>query len=128
MDMYRVDVENRGSSQFTVKSGDYEFIIDTKGNGVTPPDALLASVASCLGVYLRKYAEGAKIDIPEFVITAEAEFTKEFPVRFDRIRVVLDLKGIRPDERRMASLLEFVKNCPVHNTLRNKPDVEVAIR
>lgn len=51
--MYHVDIENNADSSFTVKSRDYEFIIDTKGKGITPPDTLLASIGSCIGVYSR---------------------------------------------------------------------------
>ena len=128
--MYKVDVESNveaGAPQFTVKVPGYEFFIDTKGKGVTPPDALLAGLGSCVGVYIRKYAHGAGLPLDKFVITVEAEFCQEAPVRFKSINVSIDLKGNVLDERRKRAFLEFVKNCPVHNTLKNNPDVEVKI-
>ncbi|MFH1867465.1 MAG: OsmC family protein, partial [Candidatus Omnitrophota bacterium] len=103
------------------------FTIDTKGSGVTPPDTLLASIGSCLGVYIRKYAEGAKLDIREFGIRVEADFTSEKPARFKDITVIIDLKGFELDERRKRSFLEFIKNCPVHNTLKSDPSVRIDI-
>ncbi|MGE5197296.1 MAG: OsmC family protein [Deltaproteobacteria bacterium] len=124
--MYRVEVSPEGDS-FKVKSKDYEFAIGVKGKGITPPDALLASLAGCLGVYLRKYAEGAKLNLNEFLITAEAEFTKEPPFSFKAIKVIIDLKGLALDERRQKALLAFIGNCPVHNTLKASPEVEVKI-
>ena len=48
--MYHVEVTGTGASAFKVKSKDYEFIIDTKGKGITPADTLLASLGSCIGV------------------------------------------------------------------------------
>ncbi|MBU1090571.1 MAG: OsmC family protein [Candidatus Omnitrophica bacterium] len=57
--MYHVDIVNTGEYAFKVKAKDYEFVMDPRGKGVTPPDALLASLGTCIGVYLRKYAEGA---------------------------------------------------------------------
>ncbi|HTY45549.1 MAG TPA: OsmC family protein [Patescibacteria group bacterium] len=125
--MYSVEITNAGGSQFKVISKDYEFVVDTKGGGVTPPDALLASLASCIGVYTRKYFEGAKLEAPEFKIYAEAEFTKESPVCFRQIRVRLELAGNPLDERRKKGLLEFAKNCPVHNTLHADPAVEITV-
>jgi uncharacterized OsmC-like protein len=125
--MYSVEITNAGSSEFKVKSKDYEFVVDTKGRGVTPPDALLVSLASCVGVYVRKYFEGAKLDIPAFKIRAEAEFAKEPPVCFRQIQVRVELAGTPLDERRKTGLLEFIKNCPVHNTLHVDPVVEITI-
>jgi uncharacterized OsmC-like protein len=129
--MYTVDIESNPapeSPQFTVRSGGYEFFIDTKGKGITPPDALLASLGSCIGVYMRKYAHGAGLSLDTFGIRVEGEFCRDTPVRFKTINVSIDLKGNAFDERRKEALLKFVKNCPVHNTLKNNPKVEVKIK
>ena len=125
--MYRVEIDNAGDYRFNVKSKDYEFVIDAKGKGITPPDTLLASLASCIGVYIRKYAEGAKLAISRFKITAEAELTKEKPVRFSQINVSIYLGGTALDERRKKVLSDFINNCPIHNTLETKPNISVNI-
>ena len=125
--MYRVEISNKGDSVFNVRSKDYEFSVDTKGKGMTPPDALLASLGSCMGVYIRKYAEGAKLDLDNFKIIVEADFDTEKPYRFQNIKATISLGGAILDDRRKAALLEFIKNCPVHNTLRSTPNIEVAI-
>lgn len=125
--MYHVDIANAGEYSFKVKSNDYEFIVDTKGKGVTPPAALLASLGTCIGVYLRKYAEGAKLALPEFQISVDADFSKEEPVCFRKIDVGVDLKGAKLDERRLKAMQEFIKNCPVHQTLKYNPEVEIKL-
>ncbi len=125
--MYNVEIANRGDSAFGVKSKDYEFTIEAEGKGVTPPDALLASLGSCIGVYIRKYAEGTLLAIKEFSVSVRADFSKEKPVCFKSVSVTIDLKGFTLDERRRHSLLEFIKNCPVHNTLKADPQIEVTI-
>jgi putative redox protein len=127
MAMYRVEVTAGKDSPFKVTSRDYEFFVDTKGRGVTPPDVLLASLASCICVYIRKYAEGAKMTLDDFTVIAEAEFSKEPPFCFREIKVAIDLKGVSLEERRKQALLEFIKNCPVHNTLKATPHIEVAV-
>ena len=126
--MYYVDITNVGDYSFKVKSKDYEFLVDTKGKGVTSPDALLASLGTCVGVYVRKYAEGAKLTLPEFNISVDADFSKETPVCFRKINVNVDLKGMQLDDRRMKAMHEFVKNCPVHNTIKNNPEVGIKIK
>ena len=126
--MYHIDIANAGDYFFKVKSRDYEFLVDTKGKGVTPPDTLLASLGTCIGVYLRKYAEGAKLALPEFQISVDADFSREGPVCFRKIDVSIDLKGAQLDERRLKAMLEFIKNCPVHNTLKQNPEVEIKLK
>jgi putative redox protein len=125
--MYQVDITNSGDYSFKVKSKDCEFIVDTKGKGMTPPDVLLASLGTCVGVYLRKYAESAKLTLPEFNISVNADFCGETPVCFRKINVNVDLKGAQLDERRIKAMHEFVKNCPVHNTIKTDPEVEIKI-
>jgi len=126
--MYKVEVAAKGEYHFNVKSKDSEMTVDVKGSAMTPPDTLLASLGSCIGVYIRKYAEGAKLPLGEFTITVESDLGKESPYYFRRIAVSVDLKGAIADEKRRSALLEFIKNCPVHNTLRNSPAVDIAIR
>lgn len=125
--MYHVDVINAGDSRFKVTSAGGEFTVDTKGAGTTPPDTLLASIGSCMGVYIKKYCEGTKLPVTGFAISVDADLTKEPPFRFKDIKVSVDLKGIEMDDRRRKAILEFVKNCPVHNTLQNSPNFTINI-
>ena len=123
--MYKVEVTSEGAYRFNVKSKDYEFTVDANGKGVTPPDALLASLGSCVGVYIRKYADGAKLELGDFKITVEADLGKETPYYFRQINVTVDIKGAILDERRNKALEAFIKNCPVHNTLKNGPVINI---
>jgi len=125
--MYSIDISNKGDSVFTVRSKGHEFSVDTKGVAMSPPDVLLASLGTCIGVYMRKYAESAKLDLGEFNIKVESAFEKEPKVHFKDIRVRIDLKNSNLDKKRKASLLSFIKNCPIHNTLKSNPDVDVEI-
>jgi len=126
--MYAVDIVNRGGYCFTVESKGYEFSVDMKGaQGVTPPDALLASLGSCIGVYIRKYIEGAGLSLAEFKVSVDADFDKTGAPCFKEINVNVELKGINLDARRLNAMLEFVKKCPVHNTLKSNPEVQIKI-
>ena len=126
--MYHVDIANAGDYSFSVKSKDYEFIVDVKGKGISPPDTLLASIGTCIGVYLRKYTEGARLALQEFNISVDAEFSKEAPICFRKIDVNVDLKGTKFNEQRLKAMHEFVKNCPLHNTIKNNPELALNIR
>lgn len=125
--MYQVEVTHNRDLNFTARAGESEFVIDAKGKGLTPLDAFLAGVGSCIGVYVRKYAEGSKLDLSNFKVRASAELSKESPFSFRRIFVEIGLGGLPLDERRQKALLEFIKNCPVHNTVKGSPEFEFKI-
>jgi uncharacterized OsmC-like protein len=125
--MYSVEIKNSHGYAFEVKSKDYTFAINPKGDGISPSATLLASIGACIGVYVRKYVEGAKIELNEFKITVEAEFSKEKPVCFRNINVSIDLGNNQLEEKRKKVLLMFVKNCPIHNTLKINPDIDIKI-
>jgi putative redox protein len=125
--MYKVDITAAGDYRFNVRSKDAEFTVDIKGGGITPPDTLLASLGSCVGVYIRKYAEGAKLALGDFSISVEGDLGKEAPYYFRHIKVSVNLRGASLDEKRKAALLAFIKNCPIHNTLKNNPSVDIDI-
>ncbi|MEW6076071.1 MAG: OsmC family protein [Candidatus Omnitrophota bacterium] len=126
--MYKVEIANSGDYSFQVKSKDYELLVDIKGQGITPPDALLASLGSCIGVYIRKYAETARLALGAFSITVEAELGKEAPVCFKKIDAYIDLKDTQLDMRRKSALIEFIGHCPVHETLKANPEVVVKFK
>lgn len=123
--MYSVDVSSEQGYNFKVKSKGYEFLIDIDGNGITPPDVLLASLASCVGVYIRKYADGANLGIKTIKVGVEGDLGKAAPYYFRKISVKVRLDGIDLDERRKSALLAFLKNCPVHNTLKMTPEIAI---
>lgn len=130
--MYEVDVSCNESFKYTVKSLDYEVKVDfpapgAEREGITPPALLLASVGSCLGVYLERYLRGAKIKFEKFSINVKSDICEESPRYLKEIQVKIKLNGASLDKKRENALLEFVKNCPVHNTLMNKPKVNITI-
>ncbi len=125
--MYRVEVNKNPDTTFQVKSKDYEFIVGNKGKGINPLDTFLSSLGACVGVYVNKYLEGAKMGDLTFSILAEAELTKESPYKLQDIRVSIKLDNSLIDQRRKDAILEFVKNCPVHNTLKSAPFVDIKI-
>ncbi|MFH1995470.1 MAG: OsmC family protein [Candidatus Omnitrophota bacterium] len=126
--MYHVVVSHREGYEFNVRSKNGECSIGLKGKSISPPDALLASLGSCIGVYLRKYAEGATIDIPNFEVDVQAEFSKEKPVSFRDIQVTIVTKNSAIGEERKGALISFIKNCPVHNTLKERPSVSITVQ
>lgn len=124
--MYQVEIINKGGSGFVAKTNASELSVDTKPDSITPLDLLLAGLGSCLGVFLRRYAEGVKLDLPAFSVRVEAELSKD-PLCFKEMSVTVDFKGKEFDDQRKKAILEFIKSCPVHNTLKNSPQINIRI-
>ena len=128
--MYKINIENTGGENFKAKSGDHGLTISTqKAEGMGPLDVFLAALGSCVGVYLRRYLDNAKIPAEHFKINIEADLEQNAsPKRFTHIAVSVDLCNAKFDERRRDAILEFIKNCPVHNTLKNSPEIAISIK
>ena len=130
--MYEVSALYESSFKYKVKSGDYEVKIDFPRagaiqNGTTPIDLFLGSLGSCLCVYLERYLVGAKVTFESFTVNVKSDISKEAPHYLRSIEVYIDIKGASLDERRKKAILEFIKNCPVHNTLINIPEVNIKL-
>jgi len=125
--MYSVEVTNGPGSTLIAKSKDAEIQIGLDGKSITPPDCLLASLGACVGVYIRKYVQGAKLPLENFSIKVSGQFPQEPPACFREINIDIDLKAAALDERRRKALAEFIKNCPVHNSLEAKPLIRMQI-
>ncbi len=124
--MYQVEITHDQEMAFTARAGEAQLVIDAQGKGFTPLDALFAGLGSCVGVYIRKYAVGAKLDLKNFKVNVSGELSGS-PLTFKQVNVQIDLNGCQLDERRQKALLEFIKNCPAHNTLKGNPTVEFKI-
>jgi uncharacterized OsmC-like protein len=90
----------------------------------TPVELFVASLASCVGVYVRRYL--ARHGLPAEGLSVAAEFDMaDRPARVGQVHVSIDVPHGVPDERRDA-LLAVASHCTVHNTLEDPPDVRIA--
>ena len=126
--MYEVEIANKQGNIFEVKAKENHFVIEPFSENLTPGDVLLASLGSCIGLYTRRYLDNAKIPAQGFSLKLEADFSQDHPVRFKQIKVYLDLGDIQIDQARKAALLKFVGNCPIGNTLKGDPSVEIGFK
>jgi len=126
--MYHVDVSCKEDSVFDVTSGEAKMTIGFSEKNFGPLPTLLASLGSCVGVYLRRYADDLKLPIKEFSVSVEADLTKDNSPGFRKIDVTIDLKGAQLDETKTAGLMRFVQNCPVHNTLHGSPEIDFELK
>jgi uncharacterized OsmC-like protein len=126
--MYKVDISCKEGSVFDVTSGEAKVTIDMTEKNLGPLPTLLAALGSCMGTFLRRYADNMKLPIKEFSVSVESDLVKENPMGFRYISVSIDLKGAKLDDTKRDGLMRFIGNCPVGNTLRGNPEINVVLK
>lgn len=125
-----VTAQYLGDSKFEVAARGHRVICDQpienggSDEGMTPPEFLLASLASCVAYYAAQYLEARKLPTEDLAVKVAAE-KGAHPARLSSFHI--DVSAPALDENRQAGLLRAVKACLIHNTLLGKPDIEVAI-
>ena len=120
-----------GGCQFNVISGSHELVCDQprenggEDAGMSPPELLLASLATCAGYYASEYLKTRGLPAKGLQVRVAAEKAKQ-PARFGAFLIEVIVPGL--EERHQAAILRAVKSCLVHNTLVERPSIEVVIQ
>ena len=124
-------VEHRGGDQFDIFVRGHVIRVDqpVKDGGddtaPTPTELFIASLASCVAFYARRYL--ARHNLPTEGLAVEATFEMGTrPARVSGIDVRLILPDGVPAERR-DPLLAVATHCTVHNTLATTPEVSITL-
>lgn len=89
----------------------------------TPTELFVASLASCVAFYARRYL--SRHDLPTVGLAVTATFTMaDRPARVGEINLAVTVPDGVPEERR-AALLAVASHCTVHNTLEQPPQVTI---
>lgn len=91
----------------------------------TPTELLVASLASCVGFYARRYL--VRHDLPFEGLSVSATYDMaDKPPRVGCVDVRIDLPDGVPAQR-LPALLAVASHCTVHNTLQNPPAVDIRL-
>jgi putative redox protein len=94
--------------------------------GATPTELLVAALASCVAYFVGRYLVRHGLPREGLAVTAEFRMAAGRPARVGDIQLRIEVPGGVPAERR-AALLAVAAHCTVHNTLRQEPDVAIAL-
>jgi putative redox protein len=110
--------------------GGPEIVLDSDGRaGPSPTQALLLSLAGCMGVDVRMILEKSRVPLESLEVRIEGERLEEPPRRFRAIRLTYRLRGPGvEDEPKVQRAVELSreKYCSVLHTLR--PDIDLDVR
>lgn len=127
-----IKIKYLGGKKFLAQCRQHKLIIDQpleKGGedlGMSPLELFLSALGSCTAVYAKTYCQGAGIDADNLEVNISSNLTADKPVRFKDISIGISL-GVDIAERKNA-LLQFVSNCPVHNTIKANPEVKFVVQ
>ena len=100
--------------------------VDNGGSdaGMSPPEFLLASLATCAAYYAAQYLKARKLPAQDLKVRVGAEKAAQ-PARLGSFHIEVTVPGL--DGRHQAGILRAVKSCLIHNTLLAGPSIEIAV-
>ena len=94
--------------------------------GMTPTELFLGSLGSCIGVYAAHYCRNHRLEYAGIEIRVTGETSDDAPKRITSIRVRLKTPRPIPDQFR-EGLLSTARRCLIHNTLAERPEIEIGL-
>jgi uncharacterized OsmC-like protein len=125
-----VFAQYRGGTKFEVEARGHRVICDQPADngganeGMSPPEFLLASLATCAAYYAAQYLNARKLPAADLSVRVGAEKALQ-PARLAAFTIDVTVPGL--DERHQTGMLRAVKSCLIHNTLLASPAIEIAI-
>lgn len=122
--------EFRGGVKFEVEARGHRILCDEpldnggSDEGMTPPEFLLASLATCAAYYAAQYLKARQLPADDLKVRVSAGKAQQ-PARLGSFRIELTAPGL--EERHQAGIVRAAKACLIHNTLLNPPSIEITV-
>jgi len=127
-----VTAQHLGAVQFEIKARQHAIACDQPAEnggydeGMTPPELLLASLASCAGFYAAQYLRKYKLATEGTRVRVTADKVKD-PARIENFRIEIDCP-IELSEQHRAGVERSVHHCLIHNTLLHPPQIAIEVK
>lgn len=125
-----VNAKYLGGTRFELQARGHRVVSDQplenggSDTGMTPPEFLLASLASCAAYYAAQYLNVRQLPAADLQVQVSAEKVAK-PARLGSFRIEVIVPGL--DQRHQDGVLRAAKTCLIHNTLLHSQDIEVVI-
>jgi uncharacterized OsmC-like protein len=120
LDADRFAIDVRGH-RITVDQPSYAGGEDT---APTPTELFVASLASCVGFYARRYLARHDLSTEGLRVTSRFEIGGR-PARVTTLTIDVDAPGLPPERR--EAFQAVISHCTVHNTLHEPPAVPITV-
>ena len=125
-----VSVHYLGETKFEVVAREHRVICDQPNDnggadeGMSPPEFLLASLATCAGYYATQYLKTRGLPAEDLKVRVSAVKAAQ-PARLASFEIEVTIHSL--DERHQAGILRAVKACLIHNTLLGQPSIGITV-
>lgn len=125
-------IEHEGGDRYRVRIRGHELVVDQltedggEDAGPTPTELFVAGLASCVAFYAGRFLHRHRLPTEGLTVECSFAFAEDRPARVGKVAIAVHLPEGFPEERR-AALLAVVEHCTVHNSLRQPPEVEIAL-
>jgi len=129
MDM-EVRVQHLGNVKFEATARGHRVVCDQPPDnggadaGMTPPEFLLASLATCAAYYAAQYLKTRSLSSEGLEVRVSAEKARH-PARLGSFHIEVLAPGLDPEHE--PGILRAVKACLIHNTLLSPPAIETVL-
>ena len=123
-------VRHLGGTKFEAEARGHRVLCDQprdnggKDEGMTPPEFLLASLATCAGYYAVQYLRTRSLSAEDLTVHIDADKATQ-PARLALFRIEVSVPGL--EDRHVNGVLRAVKTCLIHNTLLTAPNIDVVV-
>ena len=127
--MDEVSIKYLGGIGFQAQSRQHSITIDLpkeKGGqdlGMNPPEVFMASLGSCIGVYIVRYCQNTKLDAEGLNIGLSWKLSDD-NTSIVEINATLSLPKANIGKRQ-AALLDVAHRCLIHNTILGSPKINI---
>jgi uncharacterized OsmC-like protein len=119
-----------GGTKFQVGARGHQVICDQpvdnggRDEGMSPPEFLLGSLATCAGYYAAEYLKARGLSTEDLSVRVTAQKAAQ-PARLASFGIEVTVPAL--DERHQAGIFRAVKACLIHNTLLGAPHIEIML-
>jgi putative redox protein len=125
-----VKVSHENDFKFKVNCRDHEIVTDlpaagSKDAGPTPPELFIASLGSCIGIYVVDYCKRHNVPYKGMTVELGWEDAKA-PLRIGSIVARVEMPEGIPQEH-YEKLRRVAEMCKIHNTLTHTPSIKMIL-
>ncbi len=130
--MMEVKVTQLDNVKFSIQSRSHTILCDQPAEnggddaGMTPPELLLASLASCAAFYAVQYLKTRKLADNGVQVSVTAEKMTQ-PARLGNFRIDVN-SPVTLSEDQKTGLMRSVHQCIIHNTLMSQPEITIELK
>lgn len=127
----QVTVQHLGGVRFQAQARHHAILCDQPEDnggadeGMTPPELLLSSLATCAAYYAAQYLRTRGLPGAGLLVNVTAEKAQQ-PARLGSFVIEVQVPALE-DGRHKLGLQRAVEACLIHNTLLNTPAIEVRV-